>query len=532
MKYNILKWKDKLKIIEPYFFYLILLMNLIPVLTFKFFPTVDGPAHLYNAKLMVEILKDPNSILTDFFYFNNRISPNWTGHFILSFFILIFPAFVAEKIVLLIYLIGFPISIRYLFNSLSIENKYLLYLLFPFTYMTLFYYGFYNFNIGLVLFFWGLALWVQYLKNPTLKKLLILALMSTLICLSHLFVFAMFCMVVFMLNISHFFSKKLYDKTKIKDISKLLLFQGFALSIGLIISGLYFINSPIQDYQSIYIPFYDILNQLKNISPVKAINHGQANTFSKWIFYIIVAFLVYFLSSKIYASIKKKEYKLKNPIWLIITLVTLILVFVIPNSKGQAIGFNTSRLYIFFFMFLIIWMASQKVNTWFRVIIFSIITFININYIQHNRRSISDNCLLAKEIIIASKQIEPNSIILPLTLSDNFIFGHVSNYLGVNKPMIILENYEATLDHFPLRWNCEKMPGFLLGDMKIGTYCTEKEPTNNKEKSIDYVFVLNEDQHNYDVTRSPEINNNLNSHYELLFEGKDGKIKIFKLVNP
>ena len=64
----------KLSHIEPYYFYFFLLINLIPVLSFKFFPTVDGPAHLYNSNLIVELLKNPESTINDFFAFNHNIN--------------------------------------------------------------------------------------------------------------------------------------------------------------------------------------------------------------------------------------------------------------------------------------------------------------------------------------------------------------------------------------------------------------------------------------------------------------------------
>jgi hypothetical protein len=532
MKFNISYWQNKLNRIEPYYFYLFIVINLIPVLAFKLFPTVDGPAHLYNSKLIVELIKDSNGTLNDFFYFNNSINPNWFGHFLLSLFISIFPYFVAEKIVLLFYLIGIPVSIRFLFKTLSIENKYLLYLVFPFTYSFLFYYGFYNFNIGLVLFFWGLGLWIKYINNLTIKKGLILALFSTLICLSHLFVFVMFLMVILFVNISHILTRKLFYKSDIKVISKLFLFQGIALSLGLIITTMYFLNSPIQDLPSKYIPFHDILTLLIKISPAKGINYGRANIFTQWIFYIIVAFILYFLSFKLYALIKNREYKLKNPLWLLISLATLILVFIIPDSKGAAVGFNTHRFILFFFLFLIIWLASQKVNIWFKVFVFTIITYINFAFVLHNKKSISNNCKIANELIIASNNLTPNSTVLPIINSDNFIFSHISNYLGVNKPMIILENYEASLNHFPLKWNHAEMPQLLFGNIKTGSICVNWVSSNNEKKAIDYVFILNDKENILDANCNQKINSCLNSYYKLWYEGTYDNIKIFKKNCP
>ena len=73
----------KLIRLEPLFFYLIVLLYLIPVLAFKFFPTVDGPAHLYNSNLIFELWTNTDGPISNYFQFNNTITPNWSGHFLL-----------------------------------------------------------------------------------------------------------------------------------------------------------------------------------------------------------------------------------------------------------------------------------------------------------------------------------------------------------------------------------------------------------------------------------------------------------------
>jgi len=193
---------DRFSIVEPYFFYVLVFLFTIPVFSNKFFLTVDGPAHLYNSNLIIELFQNGDNLLNKFFNFNNTITPNWSGHFLMSLIIYFFPSFIAEKVVILFYIIGLPLSIRYLFNKLKINNRYLIYLIFPFIYSYLFYYGFYNFNIGQVLFFFGIGLWIELRKNRSLSSFLKLFFISSLICLSHLFVFGLFVMVISILNIS------------------------------------------------------------------------------------------------------------------------------------------------------------------------------------------------------------------------------------------------------------------------------------------------------------------------------------------
>ncbi|MBK8416653.1 MAG: hypothetical protein IPL22_20360 [Bacteroidetes bacterium] len=45
------------------------------------FLTVDGPAHLYNATIIREMLTGDQSLYALFFKFNEQLVPNWSGHF-------------------------------------------------------------------------------------------------------------------------------------------------------------------------------------------------------------------------------------------------------------------------------------------------------------------------------------------------------------------------------------------------------------------------------------------------------------------
>ena len=59
--------------IEPYFFCVITGLTLSPVLFYKFFPTMDGAAHLYNSNLIVQLLFHNNENLNQFFQINTNI---------------------------------------------------------------------------------------------------------------------------------------------------------------------------------------------------------------------------------------------------------------------------------------------------------------------------------------------------------------------------------------------------------------------------------------------------------------------------
>jgi hypothetical protein len=275
-------------------------------------------------------------------------------------------------------------------------------------------------------------------------------LISTLICLSHLFVFVVFLMIIFLINISNIILNNHFKKKEIKKLIRLILFQLLSLSIGIAIALKFILSSGIQNPESEYLSFINILKILKEISPAKGINYARANIYTLWILVVFIASLVYLFIVWLYSLYKNKAYKFRNQLWLYITLSTLLLIFLVPDSKGVAVGFNTQRLALLFFLFLIVWIASQRVNIWFKILISVLVACVNISFVLFNYHSVKEACRISNEVIIAAQKIDAGSIVLPINNSELIITSHVASYLGVNKPLVIIDNYEATLDHFPL----------------------------------------------------------------------------------
>ena len=103
---------------EEIIFYAILLINIVFLFPTRFYPSMDGPAHLYNSNLIKQLVLS-NHFIGDFFQINSFPVPNWTSHFILSFFGLFLPAWLSEKFLLILYVSGMAISFRLLIKTLK-----------------------------------------------------------------------------------------------------------------------------------------------------------------------------------------------------------------------------------------------------------------------------------------------------------------------------------------------------------------------------------------------------------------------------
>src|SRR5215475_3455969 len=78
------------------FFLALIIIHLIPIWTFKYFPSTDGPAHLDNANIIREYHDRP--IFREYYIFNKNLVPTWFGHLVMAGLLSLMPALVAEKV--------------------------------------------------------------------------------------------------------------------------------------------------------------------------------------------------------------------------------------------------------------------------------------------------------------------------------------------------------------------------------------------------------------------------------------------------
>lgn len=156
---------------EKYFFILIVFVSLIPIISSKYFPTVDGPAHLHCANVLKHIWFEGNTNLLQFFDFNEDLNSNLVNHVWFAVAGLFLPSYLVEKSILIFYVVALPYAFRYLIKNLVDDEgswKTASYLVFPFIYSFPMCLGFFNFCIGIPIIFGAL---VCGIKTKTIRIL-------------------------------------------------------------------------------------------------------------------------------------------------------------------------------------------------------------------------------------------------------------------------------------------------------------------------------------------------------------------------
>jgi hypothetical protein len=526
--------------LEPILFLILTLVNLLPVLLVRYFPTVDGPAHLYNSKLMAELFSDPNGILGKYFSVEKLIPTNLTDHYFFLITGYFLPGFLSEKLIMLFYLAGLPYAYRYFIRSIAPGGIYLSWFIFPFTYSFLFFYGFFNFSIALVFFFITLPQLKKLYSNFSVLHFITFTILTLMVCISHAFVFIILILylIVFMRqDLFHMVSK---HSQEMKDIAiRKISLVAWAIApafLLIIISSIktHSFGSPFD-----YFDFSILLKWIRQIQPAKGILYHREDIYTTWLFYLLVlltALMIYNMifdrisvtKGRIKVTLNRKKKNIPDNLLLIVTLAIFAMYFIIPDGF-RSYSFISSRLLVFFFLFLIAWIASGYMQPLIKITAVLMIIIMNSFllgiYITESKKLNLSACELEK----ASDIIPANSVVLPVNRSDKWIYGHFSNYLGINKPLIILENYEAELDYFPTSWNDEMMPRFLFGQTDSISHCLKwKSQTKNTPRIVDFVLLINNPEIK-DDTCTTKINKILNKYYMLLYRSYDSEIELYSI---
>ena len=147
-------------------FWFLLVLHVLPLCTGRYFPTADGPTHLYNAWLWKAMLAQPGHPAHQVLAFNPNPEPNYLSHLLLAGLLALGPPWLAEKLLLLLYVLGLPLALRYALRSARQAGADAVTLLgFPLVYSVVLVWGFYNFCLSLVLLLLVSGFWQRHTRR-------------------------------------------------------------------------------------------------------------------------------------------------------------------------------------------------------------------------------------------------------------------------------------------------------------------------------------------------------------------------------
>jgi hypothetical protein len=140
------------------------LLNLVPVIWFRFLPSSDGPAHVYNAALARDLLlgRSWTDAARPLIAFNDFPVPNWFGHLLLAIGGLALGPIEAERLLIALWIVLFPLSLLYAIRAVTPDADALALVACPLAFSAQLHWGFYNFLLSTCFFLLALGWWLRH----------------------------------------------------------------------------------------------------------------------------------------------------------------------------------------------------------------------------------------------------------------------------------------------------------------------------------------------------------------------------------
>lgn len=459
---------------ENLLFLLLTVWLLTPVFAHEVFFTHDGAAHLYNSQILKALITGNAGVYADFFQPNSFPEPNLTGHVLLALLLFFVKPFVAEKIVVAMYIVGFCYGFRYWVKSFSGGSSWAPFLVFPFVYSFPLYVGFFNFCLGLVLLLWISGYWLRHARQADFKRGVLLFLLFFMAYFTHI---STFLVSVFFVGTYTFFTvwgQIVHKKEGFFRVLGPYKYALLALLPTLLFSATFFIHhgSKKMVHSTNYAGKWQ---SLLEIAPVMAYNTGDESAFTRWlgdallVLCLCAVFGLFIGVSKNeagkYRLVRKDRSNLGQMahVHVLLALVFLLAYFVLPDEMASG-GFVSVRLALLFFLTLSAWLSTVPIPKKILLPALLIGLLASSHLLQYRDSWAQTQNKFVKGLLEVAPQIPEGSVVMPLVQSEHWFFLHTSNYIGAVKPIVLLDNYEAETGYFPIRWKMAPSPGSYLGE--------------------------------------------------------------------
>ncbi len=483
---------------EKYLFLLIVVLNALPLFVAPAFITLDGGAHAYNANVIKELIFNSGSIYHQFYEFNPEPVPNWITHVLLVIFHFILPYVFAEKLIVFLFFVLTPFFFRKTILLLNPENKAMSYAILPFLHFLMLYLGFFNFTYGILFCFIGIYYFTKHQQQLKIKNWAILFLIFTLTYFSHIFPFIillMYCMSAL------FFSyvkvegralKSLFIKL-FKELLPKLILMIVLVSPFLYLLNNYFASRPTFNRET-FLEKIDLVRMIYRLKPLQVYSDDELR-FTKimtvWIgvFGLIAIFYLF----KNY--IQKKQTFISDVVkhnFIFLSLVLSVLLYVTPDDDGYG-GFISIRITLFIWYFIMFWLATQPLHKKIQWVFVVGLLAIQAPLLMKRVNGIQWTYSGFAKVKDMANYIEPGSKVVQLDFDDaNWLGHHLSNYLATDKPIVVLDNYEATKKYFPLIWKDDYIPNLKIAQLNMFETCNywKSNIYNPETAQVDYVLLL------------------------------------------
>lgn len=488
---------------------LIAALHLVPIWAVTYLPTADGPAHLYNAWIISELVAGEAAGLESWYRVDWRPHPNWLGHAFLAAAMLVVPAVVAEKLLVSAIVILFLAGAWMLAGAADERSLPYAFLAFPLTFNLLLQAGLYNFSIASGLYLITVAAWWRRRDEPTVRTIALVAMLLVLCYFAHPLpaALAMGSIGILWLAILRCRPPIPHLRHLAAFVPATLLLLWFAAQRG---------TGTMQEHRSLT----DLLDYVSRTSVIFTFDVRQF-ALGRALFIVIAVLLTV---SIVRENIIARRVHQRDAFLLLLGVVFLLY---LRTPAGMAGGLLLAERLSLFIPLLVIPAISpnlpRTVRTFVAVVLaittVANLAFLTTRYRQFDRRIASYLAHLAP--------VKPGSSVLPLEFEPNapgsFVnyYSHAIGYVAVEKRLIDLDNYEPGTDYFPTAW----APGVDAPDIGLIEARPHEVDVNSYAARAEYISA-------WKLPDGHPTEERIRRRYRLLFRSGDGRLYMRHTISP
>jgi hypothetical protein len=504
----------------------LILINLTPIWCFRYFPTQDGSTHIHTAQAIKELNNQEYTKFREYYRINYFPFPNWSAQIILILLIFIFPAMIAEKLLLTVYAVLLPLSIIYLIKSVNRRDSYtfipqLLSLLFVHNFLL--YMGFYNFVLSLPPCFFALGYWWRNRDRFGAIQALIINILLFSTYFSHIVSYTVLVFLLVILVVIHTIIGCIQQYNIAR---RLRVFLPYLHRLAVILASIvpssillcmYLKKSGIGRS---YAPMRDLLNALFPIETLYYISKNQKIIAYSVSILILLLILYTLIRDKIRVRGNILEFYLTGrDCFLLSSFALLIIYLTAPSSMGGG-GFISNRLILYPPLLLLPWISNNYQKIVRRMVEGLIILICLVNITMLNYYVWKFNGVM-REFVSGVDLVGSNNAIIGLMRDRKGGFLRVepfaggTNYYCIDNKNVNLVNYQADHIYFGINFK----PDLNRPDIATLAYEPGKLDFGNYAKDVPYIVA-------WGLPDDSDVEKNVLSYYKLI--KRTDHLKIFQ----
>lgn len=515
---------------EGLLFAILLILHVAPIWAFRFFPTQDGPGHQALAFILRQFDRPEAGILRQYYALNREALPNEFIFFLMNHVLGFLTVPVTEKVLLTLYLVLLPISVRYALRGINQRAGFLAILSFPFLYNFTLHMGFFNFSFSLPAFFFTVGYWLRHGERMTPLRTAALALLILWVYFCHPVTLVMTAAALLtlagwrvLLERGAGFGRWLLPPllALLPAVSLMAAFLGRRM------------GSKID-----FLPLAVKLKHLAGLYSLASLSHWTPPLAAA------LALLFYVLVVLALRQRGRCPPEIRDGL-LLVVLVFLVAYFLAPSEISGG-GFVTHRLNLFPFLALLLWLGafefSDRRRRWTQIAA-TVLSLLFLLAYTHAYALLNRGL---SEIAAAGDHIEPDHTFLYLSFAHKGEQGngrelafrtepflHAGGYVAAEKRLVDLSLYEANEDYFPIYYRPNLNPYHHLS---VGPLGIEQTPPRAEILAypqrtggrVDYVLIwgLRPDRQGEPGVR--KVLDQLAAKYEVVWKGADGRVVLYR----